>query len=325
MQDRRVCLIVGLTLVAVAFSLTTSAQAPKGNLLFIENIEASVNDEIILGGELDQKMLFIPNVNAMSDAEYKKTRRMVLDRMIEDILIFQAGVAEKLELDPVELDRRVEEKIQSEKKNPVYESHGGFDAVMKKAGRSIEKMRENLRKNIQREYVISQAVYRRVDANVEVTDADVAKFKEESPEDFRKNQRVRIRQIILQVPKDATPEQEEETRVRANDILLRIKAGAPFVDMMEKYSEHEASMKDSGVLEYSRGELSPAFDRAFDMNPGEVSEVFRTPLGFHILRVESKQDIRDYLLYIRKRQVKDEWVSRLREKARVMVKGEKSE
>jgi peptidyl-prolyl cis-trans isomerase C len=186
-------------------------------------------------------------------------------------------------------------------------------------------MKEGLRKSIQREYVISQAIRRQVDANVEVTDADVAKFKEESPEDFRRNQRVRIRQLILQVPKDATPAQEEQIRVRAEDILLRIKAGAPFAEMMEKYSEHESSTKDGGILEYSRGELSSAFDRAFDMNPGEVSDVFRTSLGFHVLRVESKQDIRDYLLYARRRQAKDEWVGRLREKARIMVKGEKKE
>ncbi|HYX70151.1 MAG TPA: peptidylprolyl isomerase, partial [Terriglobales bacterium] len=108
----------------------------------------------------------------------------------------------------------------------------------------------------------------------------------------------------------------EAARAKAEDVLRQLKAGADFATLAKKYSEDEASKDNGGSLGWmERGRTSAEFDQAaFSLAKGQLSDVVRDPVGFHILRVDDKQSAHiqnlDEVKAQIEPQVKDEKASR---------------
>ena len=84
---------------------------------------------------------------------------------------------------------------------------------------------------------------------------------------------------------------DDEVKAKAEQVLKEVKAGGDFAALAKKYSEDEASAKQGGDLDFfPKGKMVPEFDEAaFKLNPGEVSDVVKTPTGFHIIKVTDKK------------------------------------
>jgi len=80
--------------------------------------------------------------------------------------------------------------------------------------------------------------------------------------------------------------------LRARDVLKQIRAGRDFAQMAKLYSEDATTAAMGGDLGFFSKEptdSSEFFDWAFRLRPGEVSDVFRTPFGWHIVKVEERR------------------------------------
>ena len=79
-----------------------------------------------------------------------------------------------------------------------------------------------------------------------------------------------------------------DTQQEAQSLLNQLKAGADFVALAQAYS-HDLSTKETGgdLGFFPRGILvAPEVeDVAFSLEPGEISEVVTSALGYHILQV----------------------------------------
>ncbi len=90
------------------------------------------------------------------------------------------------------------------------------------------------------------------------------------------------------------PELRDATRQRAQEAYAAAMAeGADFAAVAGVWSEDELTAADGGQLDwFGRGEFSqiPDFEEtAFTLEPGEISELFETQYGYHIIKVEEKQ------------------------------------
>ena len=121
---------------------------------------------------------------------------------------------------------------------------------------------------------------------------------------------------------------DEEARARLQSLRNRILAGEDFADLARANSDDSGSAMQGGDLGWADpGDFVPDFTSAIDLlAPGEVSEPFRTPFGWHIaqvldrrehdstresLRAQAREFIRD-----RKRAEEiDLWLRRLRGEA----------
>ncbi|GIX46613.1 MAG: peptidylprolyl isomerase [Candidatus Tectimicrobiota bacterium] len=130
----------------------------------------------------------------------------------------------------------------------------------------------------------------RFTAQVQVSPRDIEDYYALHQEAFRQPERVHARHILLRLPPDASAEQEAEVRARAEKILAQLRAGADFAELARKYSEDPATADKGGDLgTFARGEMVQAFEEAaFSLPVGAISDLVRTPYGFHILRVEAR-------------------------------------
>ncbi|TCK87866.1 peptidyl-prolyl cis-trans isomerase C/foldase protein PrsA [Natranaerovirga hydrolytica] len=79
----------------------------------------------------------------------------------------------------------------------------------------------------------------------------------------------------------------EEHYKKAVEIQERAKDGEDFVSLVLEYSEDQASLEDNGEYTFYRGEMMPEFEEAaFNLEPGEISEVIETSYGYHIIQTE---------------------------------------
>jgi peptidyl-prolyl cis-trans isomerase D len=84
---------------------------------------------------------------------------------------------------------------------------------------------------------------------------------------------------------------EAAVKKQAEELLAKIKGGADFAALATKLSEDTGSAEKGGDLDFfGRGAMVKPFeDKAFSLQPGEVSDVVHTEHGFHIIKVTDKK------------------------------------
>ncbi len=80
---------------------------------------------------------------------------------------------------------------------------------------------------------------------------------------------------------------DREARIRAEQLYQRIKGGEDFAMLARANSDDKASAIRGGDLGWvSPGDLVPKFEEVMNrLQPGQLSEPFRTPFGWHIVQV----------------------------------------
>ncbi len=100
-------------------------------------------------------------------------------------------------------------------------------------------------------------------------------------------QEVHVAHVLVQfagLDRTASDRSKEEALQRAEEARDRLRAGEPVADVVKALSD--GPMKDRGgdLGWFQRGQMLPQFDEAaFDLQPGEVSDVVESPLGYHVI------------------------------------------
>ena len=173
----------------------------------------------------------------------------------------------------------------------------GFSQVSEAAAREVARRRLT---ELRIAFVVLDPSQR--PAPVEIDEAQVAGFLatresearalyDEQLDRYDVPERVHARHVLLRVEPGATPEREQEVRSAAEALLEEIRGGADFAEVAGRASEDPGSRAQGGDLGFfERGKMVPSFEAAaFELEPGQVSEVVRSEFGFHIIRVEAHQ------------------------------------
>jgi foldase protein PrsA len=123
-------------------------------------------------------------------------------------------------------------------------------------------------------------------------------------------EQVHAAQILLSNQKDAA------------QVLQLLKQGQDFAALAKQYSQDVATKDNGGDLGwFPRGVMDPQFEAiAFQLQPGQTSDVVTTPFGFHIIKVIEKSAARDLppeLLQMQRQQVFLNWLDQQRQAAKL--------
>lgn len=121
-----------------------------------------------------------------------------------------------------------------------------------------------------------------------VTEDEIKNYYEDHQKNYRQEGSVRARHILFRVNPNASEEEVEAVKRKAGEILALAKSGQDFATLAKNYSEDPGSAQKGGDLGYfTRSQMIKEFsDVAFSMKTGEISDLVRTPFGFHIIKVE---------------------------------------
>lgn len=137
----------------------------------------------------------------------------------------------------------------------------------------------------------------KIGADTTVTDQDLQAYYDQHRDEFRVPEQVKVSHILIKTPLPVPGAKEDEkgvadARAKAEDVLKQLKAGGDFQKLAEKYSDDPGSAKTGGELGWiGRGRTVPEFEKAaFSLGKGQTSDLVKSSYGFHIIRVEDKQE-----------------------------------
>jgi peptidyl-prolyl cis-trans isomerase SurA len=252
--------------------------------VLVDRIVAVVNKEVITYSELNeavgaaQRQLTRQGAPAPSQAVLE---RQILERLILDKAQLQMARDIGLRVDELQLDRAVQRV--AERNNMTL---ADFRRALERDGVPFDAWREDLREQI----MLSRLREREVADKIQVSDGEIDLFLEElktNPTRVEFN----LSHVLVRIPEQASPESIAAARARAEKAQAEARAGADFGGIAASYSDAPDALK-GGVLGWRTQDRLPAlFAGALrGMKAGEVSEVLRSPAGFHILKLTERRD-----------------------------------
>jgi peptidyl-prolyl cis-trans isomerase SurA len=293
---------------------------------FVERVVAVVNNDAITLGELEEAMAITrADAKQRPPGNDEQVRREFLNRFIETRLQLQEADREKVLVEEAEIDEELLDRVRKTNLKDLEE----LKAKVKEQGLNYESIRKRLRDNIK----LSKVVRRKVTVRISVTEPEIDRYLEENREKLETGLSYHARHILV-VPEGGTHDAAwEAARIRTDVVRSQLKEGADFVELAKKFSA-DATAKDGGDLgTLKRGELSPDIEsRILALAPGQVSEPYRSELGYHIFRLESKdglvgegltrarQQIREILFRQKYEARLEAWLREIRERAVIEVR-----
>lgn len=133
---------------------------------------------------------------------------------------------------------------------------------------------------------------------IKVDDDEVKKYYDENAAKFQGNEQRRASHILIGFGVNATPEQKQQAKAKAEEILATLKKNPKrFEELAVKDSQDPGSASKGGDLgTFGRGAMVKPFeDAVFSMKVGQISDIVESEFGYHIIKLtESSGDSSDY-------------------------------
>jgi parvulin-like peptidyl-prolyl isomerase len=289
----------------------------------VNGIDAIVHDSIITFQEVDDASARIVDqlreqygnqpdeMRKQLANAYKET----LEELQERQLILHEFETAGYNLPESIIDEQFDQYIKNK-----YNDRVTFTKTLQQQGMTYEKARRDYKDT----FIVEQMRYKNISGAITISPHKVETYYDEHKDDFKEEDKVKLRIIVLTNAPDADTTQ---TRKLADEILSKLNDGASFADMATIYSQGSQARSggewdwvEKSVL---RKELA---DVAFTLKPGQRSGVIETPGAFYLMLVEDKKeahvkplaDVRDQveklLLAKERTRLQQQWIAKLKKK-----------
>ena len=272
-------------LLLFCLSLPVSAQDT------LDYVVAVIGKDIILNSELKLQMEFYlaqTGQKVSSAQELDKLKKELLEQMIGDrLLLIQAQKDTLLKVSDKEVDQALETQLSKIKSQ--FPSEEAFQRELKAEGLSEAELRRTYRGQLQEQLLRDKLISSRL-SKVTISSREVKEFYEQNHDSLPEQpESAKLSQIFLKI--DPSQKTIDSLKGFSQSILEKAKAGEDFSELARKYSE-DPSSKEGGDLGFlKKGEILPEFEeKAFSLNPGQISDLVQTSLGFHIIKLDEKKD-----------------------------------
>jgi peptidyl-prolyl cis-trans isomerase C len=232
-----------------------------------EHIVAQVNEEQITIEEFDREFrdLILEPVKEAKGNDLGNLKQAYLEQVIERKILVQEARHLGIKISPEEVNRAIFE-IRMD-----YPGEG-FGEKLGLKGMTLEEWKVRLEEKLLAEKVIRNALH----SQVKIDEKEAFQYYEDHRSSFQIGQKVRARQIVVEDGEEAI------------QILKRLKRGESFEKVAMEKSVGPEKVQGGDLGYFSRGEKPTEFDHVFDMEVGTISEVIKSPYGYHIFKLEEK-------------------------------------
>ncbi len=201
----------------------------------------------------------------------------MLERLIVERALLQFAKDNGVRVDDQTVERTILRIAQENKLTPEE-----LRRTLDREKISYAKYREDIR----REVTIQRLREREVDSRVQVSEAEVDNYIATVAAQAGGENEYLLAHVMVGVPDQATPDQINARRRRAEEALAQVKDGKEFSQVAAAFSDAPDAIQGGDLGWRTPARLPTVFANAVrDMKKGDVSPVLRSPAGFHIVKV----------------------------------------
>ena len=249
----------------------------------VDKVVATIGGELVLLSEIEEQYALMQD--QQGDLPTGVRCRIMAQTMGAKLLLNQAKLDSIIVADSeveTQLNARIE-RILGYMQNDVKQFEDYY-------GQTVNEVKEQFREDLKNQLLVERE-RASIIQSIQITPAEVKEFFSQIPADSLPyfNSEVEIGEIVHY------PVVNEEERQKALDQLNEIRRSivedtVDFAQMAMKFSD-DGSARGGGVLGWAkRGSYVPEFEAAaYNLEPGEISEIVETEFGFHIIQLMERR------------------------------------
>ena len=262
----------------------------------LEQVLVRVNGEIVSKTEFEDRQLAMlrnrPELANATPASLELQRAIaeitpdLILEAVDELLLIQRG----RELNYALGEAQFKDILENIKKSNNLTDEAQFQAALKQERMTLA----DLRRNIERNMLISQVQSTEVTQKISVTDEEARAYFDSHRAEFTTPSEVMLREILIEVPagdKGVNAAQDAQARAQAADIRDRLLKGEPFPRLAAEVSNSPSKANGGLIGPIHMDELAPQLQELLGkLKVGDVADVVRTTRGYQILKLESRTE-----------------------------------
>ena len=258
--------------------------APPQRVVNVDRVVAVVNDEAITQYDLDDaKRIVLQQLkqqNVQPPAQ-DVLDKQVLERMMTERSLLQFAKENGVKVDDTMIERAILRIAQENKL-----SAEDFRKALAKENIDYPRYREDVR----HELTVQRLREREVDSKITVSDAEVEQYLAMLKSQSGGEAEYKLAHILVMVPEQASADQIDARKRRAEDALRALKNGADFAQVAAGFSDASDALGGGNLGWRSGARLPTVFaDEVRAMQVGQISAITRSAAGFHIVKLLDKR------------------------------------
>lgn len=254
----------------------------------VDQVVGVVDGEVITLSEVDGAMPQYGKANILDEGNpldkeirLRQARKEILDLLIEDKLLQKVANRFGIKIEKEEVDKAME-KIRLE----GFQNDERMKRDLVAHGFSLEGYRHFLTGEYRRAKIVDVLIK----PDVSMAEDKLREYYQSHATNYIFPE-VRVRQILIQVPAEATDKDWQTAKRKMEKVLQELKKGATFEKMASLYSDDAASARSGGDLGFfTKGEMVPTLEAVvFNMQVGDLSGIIQSSQGLHLLKVTEKK------------------------------------
>jgi peptidyl-prolyl cis-trans isomerase SurA len=266
----------------------------------LERVLVKVNGDIFTQTELEERQTAairarlgrdltpdaVKNDDQLKKALDEVTPQLLVDA-IDELLLLQMGKEKGYHL----TDEQFKSWLDNLRKEQNLTDDKRFQDALKQEGMTVE----DLRKNVEKQFLVSQVQRDEVGSKLSITEEEARQYYTLHKEDFAQPASVTLREILIEVPPTTQGGQpaisvakQDEAERQADALRTRLLAGEDFAKIAAEASSSPSKANGGLVGPINLAEISVSLQELIaKMKPGEITKPIRTTRGVQLLKLET--------------------------------------
>jgi peptidyl-prolyl cis-trans isomerase SurA len=263
------------------------APAPsRAQVVPLDRVIAVVNDEAVTQWDInEQKRVVLQQMKASNvpPPAADVLDKQVLERLITERAILQYAKENGVRVDDTTVERTIMRVAEENKLTPEQ-----FRKVLEDEKIPYARYREDIR----RQLMIQRVRDREIDSKLTVTDAEVDNYLATVAAQAGGEYEYLLSHVYVQLPEQASPADIAARQRKAEEALAALKSGKDFAQVAASYSDAPDALQGGSLGWRTPARLPSVFaEYVRNMKKGDLSNVLRSPAGFHVVRLEDLRSL----------------------------------
>ncbi len=270
----------------ICLFINVQAQKPV-----LDKVVAVVGSNIILLSDLNQQYAIYLNQGNPAD---DKAKCYFLQQMLVQKLLKQQAEIDSIMVDDNQVDDELDKRMRYQ-----IQRMGGQDRLEQFLQKSVLQYKDEMRPDV-KEGLIAQKMQQKITENTTVTPMEVKKYFETYNKDSLPDIGTEVEVGVITLYPKLTKAEKQKFYDKLEAIRVRIKGGEDFGFLAKTYSEDPGSASEGGDYGFiDRTTMVKEFTAwAFKLRAGEISPVFETEYGYHIVQVIERRGEQTHVRHI---------------------------